>query len=123
MEWIRPVVSAITLVLLTTSTAFADPSALENNMRASLATIRSSDDMPGPAFVGPSFNGPGSAQVSGSRVNPAMAALHRLSSLTGGHSVSIGINSESQILGVANGRSVVQRWTDFRISIGLLTQR
>jgi hypothetical protein len=123
MEWIRPVVSAITLVLLTTSIAFADPSALENNMRASLATIRSSDDMPGPAFVGPSFNGPVPPQVSGSRANPAMAALHRLASLTGGHSISIVLNSERQILGVANGHTVVQRWTDFRISVGLLTQR
>jgi predicted Zn-dependent protease len=125
MYWIRPVASAIALVLLMTSTAAADPSAqqLENNMRASLATIGSNEVLSGPVRSLPSFSAPIPAQVTDSRINSTMAALRRLSSLTGGHSVSVGLSSERQVLGIAHGHTVTQRWTDFHISIGLLTQK
>jgi hypothetical protein len=114
MHWIRPVGSALALLLLMTSIAAAADSSVEqvpNNVRPSLATIENS------------FRASVAAPVSLPGTNRTMAALHRLANLTGGHSISAGIGSGEQVLGVAKGHVVVQRWTDFHVSIGLLPSR
>lgn len=114
MHWIRTVGSALALLLLMTSIAAAADSSVEpvvNNVRPSLATIENS------------FRASVAAPVSLPGANPTMAALHRLANLTGGHSISAGIGSGEQILGEAKGHVVVQRWTDFHISIGILPSR
>lgn len=120
--WIRLAGSALALLLLMTSPAVADSSVqqLETNVRASLATIGSSAEVSEPASVRPSMKAPAAPAVSEFRaVDPVIAAVHRLVSLTGGWRVSAGISPGSQVLGVDNGHVVQDHWMNFHLSVGL----
>ncbi len=101
MHWIRPAGSALVLLLLMTSAASADSSVQQLG------------------YSVPPVKGPVAPQAGESRANPATTALSRLASLTGGHRISAGISSGSEVLGVENGHVVSQRWTNFHISVGL----
>jgi|SRR5579872_2346164 len=120
MRWIRPAGSALVLLLLMTSPAVADSSALESSVRASLATISSNSDPPEPVSARPALKAPVAPLTSEIAANPLVAAVHRVMSLTGGWRVSAGISPGAQVLGVDSaGRIVSDHWMNFHLSVGL----
>ena len=127
MHWIRPTGLTLALLLLTTSSAAADPAVqqLESSVRASLATIGGDTDLFEPAHARPPVKvhvaPEASAPVIGERIaSPLIATVRRVMRLTGGWRINAGISPGEQTLGVnANGRVVEDRWMNFHISVGL----
>ena len=124
MHWIRAAGSALVLLFLMTSTAIADTPVqqLEDNVRASLATVGSNGDLAGPVRARSSFEAPGepvTSKIAALEANPMITAVRHLVSLTGGWRVSAGISPGTQFLGVANGRIVEDHWTNFHLSVTL----
>jgi hypothetical protein len=122
MQPIRCAGLTLALLLVMTLPAAADPTVqqLESNVRTSLTLIGSTTNQFESVHALPSFKAAVAPEVTERRVSPLVTTVRRVMNMTGGWRISAGISPGEQTLGVAaNGHAVVDRWTNFHISVGL----